>query len=208
MRRIWLAIRIFFLTLFNAGVAGRVAEVLAERKALTPGTIADGPSPKGRGEDRALTPGTIADGPSPKALTPGPSPKRGEGRVPARSEAVTLLATLQREARLIDFVQEPLEGYSDAQIGAAARDVHRECGKVLQRLFALRPIVAAAEDAAIEVPAGFDGGRYRLTGNVSGQPPFHGRLVHHGWEAEKCQLPEWSGTPAAARVIAPVDVEL
>jgi hypothetical protein len=195
MRRIWLAIRIFFLTLFKAEVARRVAEVLAPaaaaKKALTPGTIADGPSPKGRGEHEA-----------------GPPAEMGEGRLAARSEAVTLLATLQREGRLVDFLQEPLEGYSDAQIGAAARDVHRQCGQVLQRLFALRPIVAAAEEAAIEVPAGFDGGRYRLTGNVAGGPPFHGRLVHHGWEAEKCQLPAWSGTPAAARVVAPVEVEL
>ena len=190
MRRIWLAIRIFFLTLFKADMARRVAEMLAPpaEKALTPGL------------SRTKAEGSRS--PSP----PAPLPK-GEGRL-SRSEAVTLLATLQRESRLIDFVQEPLEGYSDAQIGAAARDVHRECGKVFERLFALRPIVAAAEDAAVEVPAGFDGGRYRLTGNVTGQPPFHGRLVHHGWEAEKCQLPAWSGTPAAARVVAPVEVEL
>jgi hypothetical protein len=187
MRRIWLAIRVFFLVLFKAEVARRVAEALAGREEV----------PR-------------------KALTPGPSPTRGEGREAAspvaqpaaRSDALTLLATLQREARLVDFVQEPLEGYSDAQIGAAARDVHRECGKVLQRLFALRPILTAAEDSAVEVPAGFDGGRYRLIGNVTGQPPFHGRLVHHGWEAEKCQLPAWSGAPTAARVVAPVEVEL
>ena len=139
---------------------------------------------------------------------PAAPPPTATAKQPARSDAVTLLATLQREARLVDFVQEPLDAYSDAQIGAAARDVHRECGKVLARLFALRPILAAAEDAAVEVPAGFDGGRYRLTGNVTGQPPFHGRLVHHGWEAEKCQLPAWSGTAAAARVVAPVEVEL
>jgi hypothetical protein len=188
MRRIWLAIRIFFLTLFNAEVARRVAEVFGGpivQEALTPGLSPE----KGERKD-----------------TPRPAPP--VQKQPARSEALTLLATLQREARLVDFVQEPLDTYSDAQIGAAARDVHRECGKVLERLFALRPILAAAEGAAVEVPTGFDGGRYRLTGNVTGQPPFHGRLVHHGWEAEKCQLPAWSGTPAAARVVAPVEVEL
>ena len=60
----------------------------------------------------------------------------------------------------------------------------------------------------MEVPAGFDAGRYRLTGNVVGDPPFHGRLAHHGWEAAAVQLPAWSGTALAARVVAPVEVEL
>jgi hypothetical protein len=126
----------------------------------------------------------------------------------ARSEAITLLAALQREARFVDFIKEPLEGYSDAQIGAAARDVHRDCGKVLDRLFSIRAIDSQEEGSTLQVPAGFDAGRYRLTGNVVGNPPFHGRLVHHGWEAGEAQLPEWTGTPQSARVIAPIEVEL
>ena len=127
---------------------------------------------------------------------------------PARSEAITLLATLQREARFVDFIKEPLDSYSDAQIGAAVRDVHRDCAKVLDRLFAIRAMVDQEEGSPIEVPAGFDAGRYRLTGNVAGDPPFHGRLVHHGWEAAEVQLPAWSGTQLSARVVAPVEVEL
>ena len=62
-----------------------------------------------------------------------------------RSDAITLLATLQREARFVDIVSEPLDGYSDAQIGAAARDVLRESGKVLNRLFSLKRVVDAEE---------------------------------------------------------------
>ena len=127
---------------------------------------------------------------------------------PARSEAITLLATLQREARFVDFIKEPLDSYSDAQIGAAVRDVHRDCGKVLDRLFAIRAMVDQEEGSPVEVPPGFDAGRYRLTGNVAGDPPFRGRLVHHGWEAAEVQLPAWSGTPHSARVVAPVEVEL
>ena len=127
---------------------------------------------------------------------------------PARSEAITLLATLQREARFVDFIKEPLDSYSDAQIGAAVRDVHRDCGKVLDRLFAIRSMVDQEEGSPIEVPPGFDAGRYRLTGNVAGDPPFRGRLVHHGWEAAEVQLPAWSGTQLSARVVAPVEVEL
>jgi hypothetical protein len=138
----------------------------------------------------------------PKPAAPKPPPK------PARSEAVTLLATLQREARFGDCIKEPLDGYSDAQIGAAARDVHRDCAKVLDRLFAIRALNDQEEGSSLEVPAGFDAGRYRLTGNVAGNPPFNGRLVHHGWEAAEVQLPEWSGTQQSARVIAPIEVEL
>jgi hypothetical protein len=147
----------------------------------------------------------------PVPTAPAPKPvaaKPAAPKPPARSEAITLLAALQREARFVDFVQESLAGYSDAQIGAAARDVHRDCGAVLARMFALRPAVAEEEGKEVEVPAGFDAGRWRLTGNVTGQPPFHGRLVHPGWEATVCELPTWSGSAAAARIVAPAEVEL
>ena len=87
------------------------------------------------------------------AAKPSPAPK-AKPRA-ARSEAVTLLATLQREARFIDFIMEPLASYSDAQIGAAARDVHRDCGKVLERMFSLQSILAEEEGSQVEVTAGF-----------------------------------------------------
>ena len=186
MRRIWLAIRVFFLVLFNGRVAKQVAEALAQ--------AATGAEPA------AVPPPTQKAEPRPAAAKP---PAR-----PVRSEAITLLATLQREARLIDFIKEPLDGYSDAQIGAAVRDVHRDCGKVLDRLFAVQPIISQEEGSPLEVPAGFDAGRFRLTGNVAGDPPFNGRLMHHGWEATVCQVPDWSGTKLAAMVVAPVEVEL
>src|SRR3954469_19670104 len=52
---------------------------------------------------------------------------------PARSEAVTLLAALQREARLVDLVKQPLSNFSDEQIGSAARTILGDCQKVLDR---------------------------------------------------------------------------
>jgi hypothetical protein len=118
------------------------------------------------------------------------------------------LAALQREARFVDLVMEPLGGYSDAQVGAAARDVLRDCGQVLDRLFGIAPLVDQEEGTDVEVPAGYDAGRYRLTGNVGGQPPFRGRLAHHGWLATRCQLPTWSGSEGARMIIAPQEVEL
>jgi hypothetical protein len=182
MRRILLAIRIFFVTLFNAAVAGQVERLLG-----------------GAAPERAAT----------AEPTAPVQPRHPPARRPAtRSDALTLLAALQREARLIDFLQEPLGGYGDAQIGAAARDVHRDCAKVLARLFAIQPILSHPEGAEVEVPAGFDAGCYRLSGNVAGEPPFRGRLVHPGWQATTCELPSWSGSEAAARVLAPVEVEL
>ncbi len=190
MARIWLAIRIFFLVLFQGPIAKQVAEVLEKRKMEK--IAGTGAKPQAQVPTKAESKPAAAKQPA-KA---------------ARSEAITLLATLQREARFVDFIKEPLDRYSDAQIGAAVRDVHRDCGKVLDRLFSIQSIVNQEEGSPVEVPPGFDAGRYRLTGNVAGDPPFHGRLAHHGWEAAEVQLPAWSGTPLSARVVAPVEVEL
>jgi hypothetical protein len=137
-----------------------------------------------------------------------PEPRKAMAKRALRSEAITLLAALQREARFVDIVREPLSGYTDAQIGAAARDVLRDCGNVLERLFALRPLVQQDEGSEMELPAGYDAGRFRLTGNVHGEPPFRGTLAHHGWEATRCDLPQWSGSEGSARVVAPIEVEL
>ncbi|MBL9162794.1 MAG: DUF2760 domain-containing protein [Planctomycetaceae bacterium] len=126
----------------------------------------------------------------------------------SRSDAVTLLATLQREARFVDIVNESLDGYSDAQIGAAARNVLRDCAKVLARIFALRPLLDQAEGATVRVPAGYETECYRLTGDLSREPPFAGKLMHAGWQATKCDLPTWTGSGKGALVVAPAEVQL
>lgn len=182
MGRISTAFRAFFRTLGSAELAKQLDEVLAG------GTVT--------ARTAALPP------PAPKPAEPA------KKAAPARSDALSLLAALQREARLVDFLKEKLDGYSDAQIGAAARDVHRDSGAVLERMFALRPLTEAAEGAALDVDAGFDPLRYQLTGNVVGQPPFHGTLRHHGWQASKCELPAWTGGEAAQKIVAPMEVEV
>ncbi len=179
--RIIVAFRAFFATLFKAGVAQRV-EAALEGPEAAPATAA---------------PPTAAKKPA------KPQPAK-----PARSEAITLLATLQREARFLDFVMEPLDDYADEQIGAAARDVHAGCAAAIKRLFDPRPTLAEEEGAAVEVPPGFDPARYRLLGNVAGEPPFRGQLAHHGWEAGKVELPQWTGAESSRRVVAPAEVEL
>lgn len=138
------------------------------------------------------------------APAPEPPPKKKSGR----SDALNLLAMLQREARLVDFLQEPIAEYSDAQIGAAVRDVHRDGAAVLDRVFGLRPVRDEAEGSLVEVPGDFDAARLRFTGQVADRPPFRGALAHHGWLATRCALPEWTGDEAAAMVVAPAVVEL
>lgn len=161
--------------------------------------------------ERALPSGERAEPtvrpPAEKAAEKKPAAKPPQ-RAPARSEALTLLAAMQREARFVDFVQEPIEGYSDAQVGAAVREVHRQCAALLSRAFSLQQVVPEEEGSDVEVPQDFDAARFRLTGNVVGQPPYHGRLVHPGWEASKCELPTWSGTADSARIVAPAEVEV
>ncbi len=181
MFRFLIAMRIFFATLFRKRVANEVKLILG------PGDSSRRSAVKGDTE------------PKPKTRKPPP---------PTRSEAVTLLETLQREARFVDFIKESLADYSDAQIGAVAREVHRDCGQVIERLFAVRPITDQEDGAAIETPAGYDPGRYRLTGKVGGEPPFAGRLCHHGWQATTCQLPSWSGSQDASRIAAPIEVKV
>lgn len=187
MRRIWSAIRIFFRTLFNAQTAEQVDRILS-----------------GAGLPPGAEPPRVTDEP---AKAPAPAKPAAPAK-PIRSEALTLLAALQRDARFVDLVQEPLGNYDDAQIGAAARDVLRDCSSVLNRMFALQPVIADEEGAAVEVPAGFDPNRLRLVGNVAGQPPYSGKLVHHGWQTTKCELPAWTGSKEAANVIAAAEVEI
>ena len=125
-----------------------------------------------------------------------------------RSDALNLLATLQREARFVDIVKEPLSEYTDAQVGAAARDVLRDCAAVLDRFFQLAPVVEDAEGAQVELTAGFDSARYRVAGKAQGELPWTGKLTHHGWQAGKCELPQWTGSRDAAMVVAPAEVEV
>ena len=124
-----------------------------------------------------------------------------------RDGALALLALLQREGRLVDFLREPLEGFEDADIGAAARDVHRGCRKVLEQHLSLEPVMPGAEEAKVSVPKGFDPAEIRLIGEAKGEPPFSGTLRHHGWRVVDAKLPTLADG-IDRTVIAPAEVEL
>jgi hypothetical protein len=118
-----------------------------------------------------------------------------------------LLSVLQREGRLLDFFSEKLEGYDDAQIGAAVRGIHESCQKALKKYLRFKSVIANDEGAEVTVEPGFDPSAIKLVGNVTGEPPFRGILRHQGWRAEKVELPVLSGgqTPS---IISPAEVEI
>ena len=128
-------------------------------------------------------------------------------RVPTETAALQVLGLMQREARFVDFVQEDVANYTDAEIGAAARVVHEGCRKMLKEHFQLAPVRTEAEGSRITVAPGFDTTAIRLTGNVVGQAPFTGTLTHRGWKVTQMQLPQLTDEEAAA-TIAQAEVEL
>jgi hypothetical protein len=147
------------------------------------------------------------------AAAPTPAPAAAPAasaaplRAPTPESALQLLSLFQREARLIDFAQEDLSAYADADIGAAARVVHEGCARVLREHFTIEPVRAEAEGSRVTLEEGFDASAVRLTGNVVGKAPFKGALSHRGWRATSVRLPQLAEAHDA-KVLAPAEVEL
>ncbi|MCM2374142.1 DUF2760 domain-containing protein [Aporhodopirellula aestuarii] len=125
---------------------------------------------------------------------------------PAQNPAITLLATLQRDARLIDLIHEDLDQYQDAQVGAAARPCLKQCRQSLDRILKIEKLVDAKENETVTVPAGATAARYRWIGESSANGEATAKLVHPGWRAASVELPQWSGNEEDAQVIAPAQV--
>ncbi|MFO0969675.1 MAG: DUF2760 domain-containing protein [Gemmataceae bacterium] len=114
--------------------------------------------------------------PPPQPVKPNPEP-------------ILLLALLQREGRLVDFLMEDVQAYANEQIGAAVRDIHRNCQKALKEHVTLEPVIGGKQEGeTVDVAKGFDPSAIRLTGNVTGEPPFKGALQHHGWRVKEVKL--------------------
>lgn len=122
--------------------------------------------------------------------------------------AVQMLAVLQREGRLIDFLEEDLSLYEDAQIGAAVRTIHQGCKKALAEYVELKPILQENEGSSVTITPGFDSKAIRLTGNVAGDPPFSGTLRHRGWKVTKVELPRPTAEQHQDWVLTPAEVEI
>ncbi|QVL31060.1 DUF2760 domain-containing protein [Telmatocola sphagniphila] len=122
-------------------------------------------------------------------------------------EPVRLLGLLQREARLIDFLMEPIGAYTDDQIGASVRDIHAKAGAVIRKHLTLDPVLPQTEGDKVTVPSGFDPSAIRLVGNVGGKPPFTGTLQHAGWKVKKIDLPK-PADGVDEFVLMPAEVEM
>lgn len=177
--RLGIAVAVFFRALGDSQFAGRVSRLLEVPETPT------------------AAPAAAPEIPKPVELPP----ER------LHASALNVLAMLQREGRLIDFLQEDLAAFPDADVGAAARAVHAGCRQVLAQCLTLEPVLKEAEGASVTVPAGFDANRIRLTGNIAGNGPFRGSVRHHGWATTAVRLPTLSAV-LDPRVLAPAEVEL
>ncbi len=142
------------------------------------------------------------------AQAPASRPKEMERPASgAFDRAVQMLALLQRDGRLIDFLAENISPYPDAQLGAAVRTIHEACRKVLEHYVKLEPILNSEEDQPVTVQDGFDPAAIKLLGNVTGEPPIRGVLRHKGWHVKEVNLPPLP-QGSGRMVIAPAEVEL
>ncbi|WP_175838951.1 DUF2760 domain-containing protein [Burkholderia anthina] len=191
--RLSLAVGTFFSVIGNREFAAGVLRV----RDGAPAPVAPAP----------VAPAPVAPAP---AAAPAPAPVKApapELREASPQAALQLLGLLQRDARFIDFVEEDIAGYGDADIGAAARLVHDGCRAALREHFTIVPVRDEAEGSRVTLPAGFDATAVRVTGNVVGAAPFTGTVSHRGWRVADVRLPKLTGSHDAA-VIAPAEVEL
>ncbi len=180
MSRIVLAFRAFFDLLFSGTLSDGVLDGL-----------------------RLTRRGGAASKPSVAAKAAPPTAPPATARV--SDGALQLLAILQRDARLVDFLMEDIAAYADDQVGAAVRELHDQCRDSLRRMIALEPVIDGVEGTFAKAPSA-DPSVVKFIGNVPAKPPSGGTLRHKGWKAVKVDLPALGGKDAA--VIAPAEIEI
>jgi len=155
---------------------------------------------------------------APSRRLPAPKPAVAEAVKPAiasvpqnqaQAEVVTMLGVFQEKGRFIDFLMEDITPHSDAEVGSVARSVHQGCKAALHEHFGIEPVTAAAEGSEITVPPAYAADEFRLIGNLAGDPPFKGKLIHKGWKTTSVKLPRVLNPDAAhLPAIAPAQVEI
>lgn len=212
--RIWFAWVCYFRVLFDGGFAARA---WAARNPPEPSL----PEPRERPPSSLAAPvRRRARHPEPEeeqeaaAVVVLPPPKRqpvedapdvtGTSRVEG---ALGLLALLQAEGRFVDFLQQDIASFDDADVGTAARVVHEGCRKALKDRVEVAPVRSEKEGSLVKVEAGFDARSLKLSGNVSGNGPFQGTLRHKGWRAITVKLPEPT-KHHVHEILCPAEVEL
>lgn len=193
--RLSLAFGSFFAILGNAELAAGV------RRLRNGETIAPAATPPAKPAAPAPAAAPVAK-PAPAAPAPAAAIEEASPQ-----SALQLLGLLQRNARFVDFVEEDIANYGDADIGAAARLVHEGCRATLREHFTIRPVRTEAEGSRVTIAEGFDATAIRLTGNVVGAAPYNGTISHRGWRVEDIKLPKLVKSNDA-KVLAPAEVEL
>jgi hypothetical protein len=141
-----------------------------------------------------------------------PAPAKAAAPVPApvvrvsSDGALQMLAILQRDSRLIDFLMEDVTSYADEQIGAAVRELHDQCRDSMARYVTLQPVIDGVEGTFAKAPS-TDANVVKFVGNVPAKPPAGGTLRHKGWRAVKIDLPALAAKQDAA-IIAPAEIEI
>jgi len=177
LNRIALAFRSFFQLLFSGKLSdGTLADLRLSRREASPGKPAAKP--------------TLAAVP--------PAARVSDG-------ALQLLAILQRDARLVDFLMEDISAYADDQIGAAVRELHDQCRDALARYVGLAPVIDGVEGTFAKAPG--EPAAVKFVGNVPAKPPAGGTLRHKGWKAVKIDLPSLPAKQDAT-IIAPAEIEI
>lgn len=122
--------------------------------------------------------------------------------------AFQLLSIFQREGRFIDFLKENLSLYDDAQIGAAVRSLQESWKRAFKEYLTVEPVFDKPEGSEVTISSGFDPNKIKLTGDVIGEPPFEGVVMHRGWKLVRVNLPTFTGVSQKEWIISPAEIEV
>jgi len=139
------------------------------------------------------------------AVPPPPEPPK----VKLTDGALQILQTLQRDARLVDFLMEDIASYADEQVGAAVRSVHADSKASLVRHITLAPVIDGVEGTnhKLDSSKAPDPNRIKLIGNVPASGKASGgTLRHRGWQATSVNLPAIGKQDVS--IIAPAEIEI
>lgn len=177
--RFWLSWVCAVRVLFDGRFAAQVAQLRAGEPTRAPAVVSPIEQPKA-----ALPGGSV------------PSSERG---------ALQLLSLLQREGRFLDFVEQEVTAFGDADIGAAARLVHEGCRRAIHGHARVHSVRTEAEGSKLTLERPSDD--VKLVGNVAGSAPFRGVLRHRGWRVTELKLPTLIGA-YDSELVAPAELEL
>jgi len=157
----------------------------------------------------AIATAPLPEPPTPVAEAVKPAPLPEKPKSDAKAEVVMLMGVLQEKGRFVDFLMEDIAPYSDADVGSVARSVHQGCKAALNEYFKIEAISPEGEGVTITVPAGYAADEFRLVGNLSGEAPFSGTVVHKGWRTTSVKLPRvLNADKDRLPVIAPAQIEV